>query len=126
MRRLAALALIAFSVPAALALAAPEGKYAGKVKDDSGKVKFKVVGNKVKKFEIDGVYANCYGGGMLISVHVPAAKIKNNKFRKRYVPDPEVEFHVILKGSFNGSKASGSVLGEGVCGYEEKWSAKKK
>jgi hypothetical protein len=126
MRRLAALVLIAVSVPAALALAAPEGKYSGKVKDDGGKVKFKVDGNKVKKFEIDGVYANCYGGGMLISVHVPSAKIKDNKFRKRYVPDPEVEFHVILKGSFNGSKASGSVKGEGVCGYEEKWSAKKK
>jgi len=123
-RRFIAMALVALIVPA-LALAAPAGKYKGKVKGDSGKVSFKVKGSKVKNFEIDGVYANCYGGNMLMSVYVPSAKIKNNKFRRRYVPDQSSDFHVILKGSFNGSKASGSVKGEGVCGYEEKWTAKR-
>jgi hypothetical protein len=115
---------IAILLPA-LALAAPEGKYKGKVVNDSGKVSFKVDGNNVKKFEIDGVYADCYGGGMLMSVYVPKAAIKNNRFSKTYVPEPGYDFHVILKGRFDGSKASGTVEGEGLCGYEEKWTAKK-
>jgi hypothetical protein len=123
MGRFIVISLIALALPA-IALAAPEGKYKGKVVDDSGKVSFKVDGNKVKKFEIDGVYANCFGGGMLVSVFVPSAKIKaGGKFRKRYVPDPSSDFHVILKGDFDGDKVSGKVIGEGVCGYEEKWKA---
>jgi hypothetical protein len=123
MGRLTLICLLVLALPA-LALAAKEGKYKGKVVDDSGKVTFKVDGNKVKKFAIDGVYANCYGGGMLVSVYVPSAKIKgDNTFRKRYVPDPDSDFHVILKGRFDGQKASGKVTGEGVCGYEEKWKA---
>lgn len=124
MRRLTITALVALVVPA-LALAAPAGKYSGKVVGDSGKVTFKVQGSKVKNFRINGVYANCFGGNMLISVHVPSAQIRNNSFSKRHVPDPSSDFHVILKGRFKGSKASGTVKGEGVCGYEEKWTAKK-
>jgi hypothetical protein len=59
-----------------------------------------------------------------MSVFVPAAKIKDDgTFRKRYVPDPDSEFHVILKGHFDGKKAAGKVIGEGLCGYEEKWKA---
>jgi len=92
---------------------------------DTSAVSFKVDGDKVKKFAIDGVYADCYGGGMLISVYVPSAKIKNNRFSQRYVPDPDSDFHVILEGRFKGSKVSGTVVGEGVCGFEEKWTAKK-
>ena len=125
MRRLALGALVVLVLPA-LALAAPEGKYRGKVTDDSGKVSFRVDGNKVKKFTIDGVYANCYGGGMLMSVYVPAAKIRGNRFSKTYRPEPDSEFHVILKGRFDGGKASGTVKGEGLCGYEEKWTARKR
>ena len=124
MRRVAPVILIALLLPA-LAIGATEGKYKGSVVDDSGKVTFKVDGSKVKKFSIDGVYADCYGGGMLISVYVPSAKIKDNRFSATYVPDPESEFQVTLEGRFNGSKVSGTVLGEGVCGYEEKWTAKK-
>ena len=124
MRTLVLTLLLALALATAAA-AAPGGKYKGKVVDDSGKVSFKVVGKKIKKFEIDGVYANCgFSGGMLMTVYVPSAKIKGNKFKARYVPDPDSDFHVILKGRFNGSKASGSVKGEGICGYEEKWTAK--
>jgi hypothetical protein len=79
----------------------------------------------VKKFEIDGVYADCFGGQMLMSVYVPSAKIKGNSFKTTYIPDPDSDFMVTLEGKFNGSKASGTVLGEGVCGYEEEWTAKK-
>jgi hypothetical protein len=120
----ATLAAAALLLPAA-ALAAPEGNYKGSVTGDSGKVKFKVDGSKVKKFEIDGVYADCYGGGQLVTVFVPSAKIKNNSFKTTYIPDQESDFMVTLEGRFNGSKASGTVLGEGVCGYEEEWTAKK-
>ena len=125
MRRLTATAALALAVPA-LALAAPEGKYRGKVVGDSGKVSFRVDGNKVKRFTIDGVYANCYGGNMLMSVYVPSARIRNNRFSKTYRPEPDSEFHVVLKGRFDGSKASGTVKGEGLCGYEEKWTARKR
>jgi hypothetical protein len=125
MRRVAALVLIALAVPA-LALAAPEGKYRGKVVGDSGKVSFTVGGGKVKKFTIDGVYANCYGGGMLMTVYVPAARIRNNRFSRTYRPEPDSEFQVTLKGRFSGSKAAGTVKGEGLCGYEEKWTARKR
>ena len=122
--RLAALAAVAMLLPA-VALAAPEGKYRGSVVGDSGKVSFKVDGSKVKKFEIDGVYADCYGGGQLVTVFVPSAKIKNNSFKTTYIPDDSADFQVTLEGRFNGSKANGTVLGEGVCGYEEEWTAKK-
>ena len=122
-RVLPAFALAVFLLPA-FALAAEEGKYNGTVVDDSGKVTFKVKGNKVKKFEIDGVYADCFGGQMLITVFVPSAKIKGKSFKATYVPDPSADFQVILKGSFKGSKASGTVEGEGDCGYEEEWKAK--
>ena len=124
MRRFIGVLSIGLVVPA-LAFAAAEGKYKGQVVDDSGKVKFKVDGSKVKKFEIDGVYADCYGGGQLISVFVPSAKIKGNSFHAEYIPDAESDFMVTLDGKFNRSKASGTVLGEGVCGYEEEWTAKK-
>ena len=124
-RIVAAAVLAALLLAPAFATGAKEGKYKGKVVGDSGKVSFKVDGSKVKKFEIDGVYADCYGGGQLVTVFVPKAKIKNNRFEKRYVPDPSSDFHVILKGKFNGSQASGTVKGEGVCGYEEEWTAKK-
>ena len=119
-----AAACTALIVPA-FASGADEGKYKGGVVGDSGKVSFKVVGSKVKKFEIDGVYADCFGGQMLISVFVPTAKIKNNRFEATYVPDSTADFQVTLKGKFKGSKASGTVEGEGDCGYAEEWTAKK-
>jgi len=121
----AAVAVLAILILPAFAAGAEEGKYKGKVVGDSGKVSFKVAGSKVKKFEIDGVYADCYGGGMLVTVFVPSAKIKGSRFETTYVPDPEADFHVILKGRFKGSKATGTVEGEGVCGYEEEWTAKR-
>jgi hypothetical protein len=123
-RRVISLAAAALLLPA-VALAAPEGNYKGSVVGDSGKVKFKVDGSKVKKFEIDGVYADCYGGGQLLTVFVPQAKIKGKSFKTSYIPDDTADFQVTLEGKFNGSKASGTVLGEGVCGYEEEWTAKK-
>src|SRR5687767_6283813 len=106
MRRSLVIALVALAIPA-IALAAPSGTYKGRVVGDSGKVSFKVVGSKVKSFKIDGVYANCYGGGMLMSVYVPSARIRSNRFKRTYRPDPEAEFHVILRGRFSGGRASG-------------------
>lgn len=124
-RQFAAVAVLGALILPAWAAGVEEGKYKGGVVGDSGKVSFKVVGSKVKKFEIDGVYADCFGGQMLISVFVPAAKIKNNRFEATYVPDTTADFHVILEGRFKGSKASGTVTGEGDCGYEEEWTAKR-
>ena len=122
-RPLAAAAVSAILILPALAAGAEEGKYKGTVVGDSGKVSFKVDGSKVKKFKIDGVYADCYGGGQLITVFVPSAMIKCKTFETSYVPDPSADFHVILKGRFKGSKATGTVEGEGVCRYEEEWTA---
>lgn len=126
MRRLSlTFALTAAFLPA-LALAAPEGKYSGKVKGDSTpkNVTFKVVGNKVKKFEIDSVTATCYPL-TAVTVFVPEAKIKNNKFSRNYKPLPDDDHVVKLRGSFDGGKASGTVEGGPNCVYKAKWTARK-
>ena len=125
MRGSALAALIAVLLPA-LALAAPAGTYKGRVVGASGKVSFKVSGTRVKNFKIDGVYANCYGGRMLMSVYVPSARIRNNRFRRTYRPEPDAEFHMILRGRFTGGRASGTITGEGLCRYEKKWTARKR
>ena len=124
MRRFLLGLLIALVVPA-IALAAPAGRYKGKVVGDSGKVTFKVVGNKLKKFTIDGVGATCPGGFQLVTVYVPEAKIKSDgTFYKRYKPVKDVDQKVTLKGRFNGSKAKGTVKGGPLCVYKESWTAK--
>lgn len=125
MRRLAPIALVAFAATAALALAAPEGRYKGHVVGDkSGDVTFKVVGNKVKKFKIDSVTATCYPL-TAVTVYVPEAKIKGNKFSRNYKPLADSEHVIKLRGKFDGSKASGTVEGGPNCVYKEKWTAKK-
>lgn len=126
MRRLTALSAIALVVPA-LALAAPEGKYSGKIKGDSTKdnVTFKVVGNKVKKFEVKSVTATCYPL-TAVTVFVPEAKIrKDGSFSKNYKPLPDDDHVVKLRGKFTGGKASGTIKGGPNCVYDAKWSARK-
>ena len=124
MRRAAAVATIAAVIPA-IAFAAPAGKYKGKVVGDSGKVTFRVVGNKVKKFTIDGVGATCPNGFTLVTVYVPEAKIRRDgSFYKRYQPVEDVDQKITLKGQFHGSKASGTVKAGPLCVYKEKWTAK--
>jgi len=126
MRRLSLAVLIALLAPAALALSAPEGRYKGKVVGDpDGDVTFKVVGKKVKKFKIDSVTATCYPL-TAVTVFVPEAKIKNNRFSRNYKPLPDDEHVVKLRGRFNGSKASGTVEGGPNCVYKEKWTAKRR
>ena len=126
MRRLLALSLIALVIPA-LALAAPEGKYSGKIKGDStpNNVTFKVVGSKVKKFEVKSVTATCYPL-TAVTVYVPEAKIKNNRFSRNYKPLPDDEHVVKLRGQFNGSTASGTIEGGPNCVYKAKWTAKRR
>ena len=123
MRRYISLSLIALAIPA-LALAAPAGKYSGKIKGDSTpkNVTFKVVGNKVKKFEVKSVTATCYPL-TAVTVYVPEAKIRNNRFSRNYKPLPDDDHVVKLRGQFNGSKASGTVEGGPNCVYKAKWSA---
>ena len=125
MRRLILIALVALAVPA-LALAAKEGKYKGKVVGDpSGDVTFKVVGNKVKKFKIDSVTATCYPL-TAVTVYVPSAKIKDNKFSRNYKPLPDDDHVIKLRGKFDGQKATGTVKGGPNCVYEEKWKASRR
>ena len=126
MRRLTATAVVALAVPA-IALAAPEGKYKGKVVGDkSGDVTFKVVGKKLKKFKIDSVTASCYPL-TAVTVFVPSAKIKKDgTFSKTYRPVPDSEHRIKLKGRFDGSKVKGSVKGGPNCVYSEKWTARKR
>ena len=122
MRRLILISLIALTIPA-LALAAQEGKYEGHVVGDKdGDVTFKVVGNKVKKFKIDSVTATCYPL-TAVTVFVPSAKIRDNKFRRNYKPLPDDEHVIKLRGKFDGKKATGTVKGGPNCVYEEEWKA---
>jgi hypothetical protein len=123
MRRLILISLIALAIPA-LAFAAQEGKYKGKVVGDpEGDVTFKVEGNKVKRFKIDSVTATCYPL-TAVTVFVPKARIRDNKFRRNYRPDPDGEHVIKLRGKFDGQKASGTVKGGPNCVYEEEWKAK--
>ena len=123
MRRFILISLIALAMPA-LALAAQEGKYKGKVVGDpDGDVTFKVVDNKVKNFKIDSVTATCYPL-TAVTVFVPKARIKDNKFSRNYRPDPDSEHVIKLRGKFDGQKASGTVKGGPNCVYEEEWRAK--
>lgn len=125
MRRFTPIAVIALAVPA-IALAAPAGKYKGKVVGDpSGDVTFKVVGSYLKKFKIDSVTATCYPL-TAVTVYVPSAKIKGNSFSRNYKPVADSEQRIKLKGRFNGSKASGTVEGGPNCQYKEKWTARKR
>ena len=124
MRRITLTALIALAVPA-LALAAREGRYEGKVVGDpEGDVTFKVVDRKVKNFKIDSVTATCYPL-TAVTVFVPKARIRDNKFRRNYRPDPDSEHVIRLRGKFDGKKASGTVKGGPNCVYEEEWTAKR-
>jgi hypothetical protein len=125
MHRLAPIALIALVIPA-IALAAPEGRYKGKVVGDrDGDVTFKVVGNKVKKFKIDSVTATCYPL-TAVTVYVPEARIRGNKFSRTYKPLADSEHRIKLKGSFDGAKARGTVEGGPNCVYRERWTARKR
>jgi hypothetical protein len=123
MRRLTLISLIALAVPA-LALAAQEGKYRGHVVGDpDGDVTFKVVGRKVKNFKIDSVTATCYPL-TAVTVFVPKARIRDNKFRRNYKPLEDDEHVIKLRGKFDGKKASGTVKGGPNCVYQEEWKAK--
>jgi hypothetical protein len=125
MRRLTLAAAVALFVPA-LALAAPEGRYKGKVVgDSSGDVTFKVVGNKLKNFKIDSVTATCYPL-TAVTVFVPSVRIRGNSFSTTYRPEPSSEHRIKLRGSFDGAKARGTVEGGPNCVYKEKWTARKR
>ena len=124
MRRVILISLIALAIPA-LALAAQEGKYKGKVVGDpEGDVTFKVEGKYVRKFKIDSVTATCYPL-TAVTVFVPKARIRDNAFRRNYRPDPDGEHVIKLRGRFDGQKASGTVKGGPNCVYEEEWRAKR-
>lgn len=125
MRRTAIVAAAALAVPA-IALAAPEGRYKGKVVGDSdGDVTFRVVGNRVKNFKIDSVTATCYPL-TAVTVFVPSARIRDNRFSRTYRPDPDSEHTIRLRGRFEGGRAAGTVKGGPNCVYEEKWRARKR
>ena len=122
MRRLILISLIALAIPA-LALAAQEGKYKGHVVGDKeGDVTFKVEGKYVKKFKIDSVTATCYPL-TAVTVFVPKARIKDNKFSRNYKPLPDDEHVIKLRGKFDGKKATGTVKGGPNCVYQEEWKA---
>jgi hypothetical protein len=124
MRRFILISLIALAVPA-LALAAQEGRYEGKVVGDpEGDVTFKVEGKYVRKFKIDSVTATCYPL-TAVTVFVPRARIRDNKFRRNYKPVPDDDHVIKLRGRFDGQKASGTVEGGPNCVYQEEWRAKR-
>jgi hypothetical protein len=124
MRRLAVIVAIAAVVPA-LALAAPAGRYAGRT-EGGGKVTFKVSGGKVRGFRVASVVAICPSGLTQIQAYVPAARIRNGRFYRRYTPIRSVDQNVTLRGRFRGGKASGTVKGGPTCVYSQSWRARKR
>jgi len=101
--------------------------YKGKIgSDKSQKLSFKVSGGKVKKWKAVK-YATCFGGGQLTTLTIPATKLKNGKFSRKYQPVPSSETYLTVKGKVRGSKASGTVVQTGSCEFEKtKWKATKK
>ena len=125
MRSYAALGLVLLAVPA-LAFAAKEGDYKGKVVGDrSADVTFRVKGKFVKAFAIDSVSASC-GALTSVTVFVPEARIRDNNFRRRYTPVKGIDQKIRLRGSFDGKKASGTIRGGPTCVFKEEWAARRR
>jgi len=125
MRRYAALGLVLLAVPT-LAFAAKKGDYKGKVVGDrDADVTFRVEGKYVKAFAIDSVSASC-GQLTTVTVFVPKARIRHNKFRRRYTPVQGIDQKIRLRGSFDGKKASGTIKGGPTCVYDEEWTARRR
>ena len=117
MHRLA-LAISLVAIPA-VALAAPAGTYRG------GGVSFEVSGGKVREFRTT-VTAICPSGSTRIKVRAPAARIRDNRFRRRYKPIRTIDQKVTVKGRFRGRRASGTVRGGPICVFSEGWRARKR
>ncbi len=130
-RSVAVLALVgALAVPTALA--APNGTYKGKVKGGNDDVTVKVKDNRVKSFKAS-IFASCGLSNFIITVAYPpagqrgkSAKIKNGKFKAVFRGSPDVEDDKrTIKGTFTGSKVSGTIKVEGPCSADGKYSAKR-
>jgi len=133
LRRLLIAALAVAAVAAPVALAAGDGKYTGHVKGDkSAKVTVKVKDNRVTKF-VGNVYASCGLSNFIITVAYPpvgmkgaSAKIKDGKFKVVFKGSPDVEDDKrTVKGTFNGSKVSGTIKVEGLCSADDEYTAKR-
>lgn len=118
----------------ATAAAVPNGTYKGKT-ESKVKVKVKVNNNRIKKF-VTSVYATCYSYSGLQTVAFPpvgrkgaSIKIKGNgSFKVVFQGSPDVspnDDKRTLKGTFKGSKVSGSVKIEGLCSGTTTFKAKK-
>ena len=112
MRRatLIAALLLALAVPAAPA-AAPDGRYAGKLKNSSSKVKLRIAkdGRQLRKLRATMV-AYCIGATFgdnriaILLAYVPKAKIKKNgRFKGKYepakAPNTEIEYEGVRRGN---------------------------
>lgn len=133
LRRLLIAALAVAAVAAPVAFAAGDGKYKGHVKGDkSAEVTVKVKDNRVTKF-VGNVYASCGLSNFIITVAYPpagmkgaSAKIKNGKFKVVFKGSPDVEDDKrTVKGTFSGSKVSGSIKVEGLCSADDEYTAKR-
>ena len=133
LRRLLIACLAVAAVAAPVAFAAGDGKYKGHVKgDESAKVTVKVKDNRVTSF-VGNVYASCGLSNFIITVAYPpvgmkgaSAKIKDGKFKVVFKGSPDVEDDKrTVKGTFNGSKVSGSIKVEGLCSADDEYTAKR-
>jgi uncharacterized protein with FMN-binding domain len=133
LRRLLIAALAVAAVAAPVALAAGDGKYKGHVKGDkSAKVTVKVKDNRVTSF-VGNVYASCGLSNFIITVAYPpagkkgaSAKIKDGKFKVVFKGSPDVEDDKrTVKGTFDGSKVTGSIKVEGLCSADDEYTAKR-
>lgn len=130
-RIVALLALVgALAVPTALA--AGNGTYKGKIKTGNDDVTIKVKDNRVTSFKAS-IFASCGLSNFPITVAYPpagqkgkSAKITNGKFKAVFRGYPDVEDdRRTIKGTFNGSKVSGTIKVEGPCSADGKYSAKR-
>lgn len=134
MKRLLAAATAAVFATAAVAFAATDGTYKGKIKEGKTDVSVTVKGGKVTKVEAV-VYGYCNGTGMLLTVAYPPAgggkpiKIKSDgSFAKAFAGSPDVEDDLrTVKGIFKGAKkVTGTVSIQGsLCQADGSYTAKR-
>lgn len=120
---LAALVISLLAVPIAAAVVPHSGQWVGRVvkgqalSGTNGQPAFSVKGGRLTKFTIHGVGGFCFSGYTVVSVFVPAARIRSGRFSTTYHPVKQA--NVKLSGRFvSKTSVKGTVVGSGsACDY---------
>lgn len=133
-RLITAVALAAVLATSAVALAAGDGTYKGKLDKGGNKVELKVKNNRVTKFTAS-IYASCGSSNFNITVAYPpsgskgkSAKISNGRFSSTFQGDPTLDpddDKRTISGKFTGRTVKGKIKVSGLCSADGTYTAKR-